>query len=54
MSIEIKQLLIKSNIVNKAECEEVDSLEDRHALKEEMLAECRELIHDILRESGER
>ena len=54
MSIEIKQLLIKSNIVNKAECEEVDSLEDRHALKEEMLAECRQLIHDILRESRER
>ena len=54
MSIEIKQLLIKSNIVNKAECEEVDMLEDRHALKEEVLAECRRLIHDILRESEER
>ena len=54
MSIEIKQLLIKSNIVQKDECEEVDLLEDRYALKEEVLAECRRLIHDILRESGER
>ncbi len=54
MSIEIKQLLIKSNIVNKSESEDVDLLDDRHALKEEMLAECRQLIHDILRESGER
>lgn len=54
MSIEIKQLLIKSNIVNKTECEEVDLLEDRHVLKEEVLAECRRLIHDILKESGER
>lgn len=54
MSIEIKQLLIKSNIVNKAECEEVDMLEDRHAMKEEVLTECRRLIYEILRESEER
>ena len=55
MSIEIKQLLIKSNIVQRTESEETDdSTEARHAVKEELLAECRRLVLDIMREKEER
>ena len=54
MPIEIKQLLIKSNIVQRTETESMDSEEERSALKEELLAECRHLIQDMMREKGER
>ncbi|MCP5244470.1 MAG: hypothetical protein H6937_00275 [Burkholderiales bacterium] len=54
MSIEIKQLLIKSNIVQRTEAENLDSEEERSVLKEELLAECRNLILDMMREKGER
>lgn len=54
MPIEIKQLLIKSNIVQRTEDEHLDSEEERSALKEELLAECRHLIRDMMREKGER
>ncbi len=54
MSIEIKQLLIKSNIVQRQECNETDSAEEGLAANEELLAECRRLVLDILRENKER
>lgn len=54
MSIEIKQLLIKSNIVQKEEKSNSSSLEEQYNQKEELLAECRRLIYEILRERGER
>lgn len=54
MTIEIKQLLIKSSIVQCTDSQYVDLQEERRALKEELLAECRHLIKDILREKEER
>ncbi|GJL74688.1 DUF5908 family protein [Nitrosomonas sp.] len=54
MPIEIKQLLIKSNIVHYAEDEDVEALEAHSAFKEELLNECRHLILEMLREKGER
>jgi hypothetical protein len=52
MSIEIKQLLIKSNIVQKND-DEGKSL-DYSALTEGVLEQCRRLILEILSEKGER
>jgi len=54
MSIEIKQLLIKSNIVQRTEHEDSELSEEQRIFKEEMLAECRRLIIDILQEKEER
>ncbi|MBP6366134.1 MAG: hypothetical protein KBA82_03475 [Nitrosomonas sp.] len=54
MAIEIKQLLIKSNIVQRAERENSDTSEECRVLKEEVLAECQRLIVDILRDKEER
>ncbi|SFK24518.1 hypothetical protein SAMN05216302_1002141 [Nitrosomonas aestuarii] len=54
MPIEIKQLLIKSNIVHYTEDEETDVHEARSAFKEELLTECRHLILEMLREKEER
>ena len=54
MPIEIKQLLIKSSIVQRTADESLDGYEERSALKEELLTECRHLIRDILREKEER
>jgi len=55
MSIEIKQLLIKSNIVQRAECGTDESSAEQNAAKEEiLLEECRRMILDIMREKEER
>lgn len=54
MSIEIKQLMIKSNIVQRSGNEEVDVSEEQSTLKEALLTECRHLIMEIMREKGER
>ncbi|HQV88618.1 MAG: DUF5908 family protein [Nitrosomonas sp.] len=54
MAIEIKQLLIKSNIVQRTGREDSDASEEYRVLKEEVLAECQRLIVDILRDKEER
>jgi len=54
MTIEIKQLLIKSNIVQRTDSQGTNFLEERRVFKEELLIACRYLIMDILREKGER
>jgi hypothetical protein len=56
MSIEIKQLHIKSNVVQRAAKgeDEARSSVDAESLKEELLAECKDLILDVLREQRER
>lgn len=54
MSIEIKQLLIKSNIVQRTGHEDLELSEEQRLFKEEMLVECRRMIIDILQEKGER
>ncbi|MBL8501041.1 MAG: DUF5908 family protein [Nitrosomonas sp.] len=54
MAIEIKQLLIKSNIVQRTGNEDLDLSEEHRLLKEDVLEECRRMIADLLREQGER
>lgn len=55
MAIEIKQLLIKSNVVDEDDDERG---EDRDAtntnIKHEVLSECRRLIVEMLSDKGQR
>jgi hypothetical protein len=57
MSIEIKQLHIKSSVVQRAKDggdDDAEPSEQQAAMKEELLAECKTLILDVLRELQER
>lgn len=57
MSIEIRQLLIKSNVVQRCATGgegDGDSDEQRAEMHEDILVQCRELVLDILAQRGER
>jgi len=57
MSIEIKQLQIKSSVVQRCadgSGEDGDASEQTQSMKEEILAECKSLILDVLSELQER
>lgn len=57
MAIEIKELIIKTNIVHRhSDDNEVGAIGavDKQALKEEMLAACRQLLQTMLRDRRER
>ncbi len=54
MTIEVKQMLIKSNVLQKCGNEVESGGRGNEALKEEILEECRELIIEMLREEKER
>jgi hypothetical protein len=53
MSIEVKQLVIKSTIEDDEEQSDVDNIELAE-LKQEILKECRRLFADMLIEKGRR
>lgn len=54
MAIEIKELIIKTTIMNRPVDKDDDSYLDKKVIKEEILAECRQLMQNILRERRER
>lgn len=56
MSIEIRQLVIKSNVLQPAlgEKEAEVAGENLHTLKQDLLDECKRMVVDLLRERGER
>lgn len=54
MSIEIRELVIKTTIVERAAGEHASAEPAAPALKEEILAACRQMILNLLRERGER
>ena len=54
MSIEIKELIIKTTIVNRPIDKDDETYLDRKVIKEEILSECRQLLQTILRERRER
>lgn len=56
MTIEVKQMLIKSNVLQKDVVEEKDSgpCKDLEAMKEDILSECRQLFIKLLSENPER
>ncbi len=56
MSIEIKQLHIKSNVVQRADSgrDDGEPSEELATMKQELLAECKDLILDVLRDLRER
>ena len=56
MTIEVRQLVIKSTVQSEqsAFVNEQPNLADIAALKDELLAECRELVAECLRDNDER
>jgi hypothetical protein len=55
MTIEIRQVTIKSFVTgNGEEKSPAHSRQDAERMKEEILSECRELIHEFLRAHRER
>jgi hypothetical protein len=55
MAIEIKQLLIKSNVVDEADEAVADDREAVNAhIKQEVMSECRRLILEMLSDKGLR
>jgi hypothetical protein len=56
MTIEVKQMLIKSNVLQKNAAEEKGSgpCEDLETMKEDILSKCRQLFIELLREEQER
>lgn len=53
MAIEIKQLLIKSNVVDDDKDSELDEAA-LVAMKHDVLNECRRLIKEMLNDKGQR
>lgn len=51
MSVDIKQLVIKSTIANGADGEEPDCGDKLAELKEEIMNECRRLLVSLLQEN---
>jgi len=56
MTIEVKQLLIKSNVVQRETSEYSDDNlpSSLDKLKEEIISECKMMLIDLLNEKGER
>jgi hypothetical protein len=55
MSIEIRQLVIKSNVLQTfGEEESALSPDQLESIKEDLLAECRRIVAEMMRERGER
>jgi hypothetical protein len=56
MTIEVKQLLVKSTVLQKCDSgeQQTDLLNDFEELKHEIMNECRQLILKTLREKTER
>tara|TARA_R100000656_G_scaffold116883_1_gene90099 strand:+ start:283 stop:450 length:168 start_codon:yes stop_codon:yes gene_type:complete len=55
MAIEIRQLLIKSNVVDEEEIAPVENRDAANAnIKQEVLSECRRLIVEMLSDKGQR
>lgn len=54
MPIEIKELIIKTTIVDRPTENWEESTTVPQALKDEILIECRKLVLNLLRERGER
>lgn len=56
MTIEVRQMLIKSSVLQKAEEERAgdQSSPSLEAIKEDILTECRQLVVDLLRDRQER
>ena len=54
MSIEIKQLLVKSNIVQKCDDEGNDKASEQATLTKSLLEQCRGLILELMNENRER
>ncbi len=54
MSVEVRQLIVKSNVLQRSEADENDDAENPEETKKAILDECRKLILETLQEMRER
>lgn len=54
MSIEIRQMVVKSNVLQRREADEKDSAQNYGESKKVILEECKKLIVETLKEMKER
>jgi hypothetical protein len=54
MTVEVRQLVVKSNVVQRHESKELDSVENHIDTRESILEECRRLIAESLQKMRER
>ena len=54
MPIEIKELVIKTTIVERAAGGDGEAVALSQSVRDQILAECRQLVADLLRERGGR
>ena len=54
MSIEVKQMVIKSNVVKNNKSENSDNVPNQENIKAAILEECKRLIVETLQEMKER
>lgn len=54
MSIEVRQLIVKSNVLQKAEADEDATAPDQEEARRLILEECKKLILETLQEMKER
>ncbi|PRC93445.1 DUF5908 family protein [Solimicrobium silvestre] len=54
MAIEIKELIIKTTIVNRPINKDDSSHIDKDSVKDEILSECKKMVQTLLRERRER
>ena len=54
MGVEIGQMIVKSNVLQRDETNRTVSQQEAEALRKAILDECRELIQESLQEAKER
>jgi len=54
MSVEVRQMVVKSSVLQRSEADEKDSVQNPDESRQAILEECRRLILETLREMKER
>ncbi len=54
MGIEVRQMVVKSNVLQRKESAETDSAQDQEETRKAILDECKRLIQEAIQEVKER
>lgn len=54
MSIEVRQMVVKSNVLQRHESEGLDSVQNHEETRKAILDECRKIVLETLHEMKER
>lgn len=54
MAVEVRQMVVKSNVVQRHASQDLDSVENHEDTREAILEECRRLIAESLQQIKER